>query len=76
MSMRVHTAAAGEVALSVLSGDELVGVYGDEFAGLGQALVVEDTGNCEAWVLLGDDDELLRFAEDVGRVLRTRSGPG
>jgi hypothetical protein len=75
MSMRVHTSRAGVVALSVLSGDELVGVYGDGFAGQGQALVVEDTGNCEALVLLGDDDELVQLAEDIGRVVRSRAAP-
>lgn len=72
MSMRVHTAQADTVALSILAPDELVNLYGEEFVGLGQALVVEDTGNCEAWVLLGSDNELLRFARDVMATLTTR----
>lgn len=72
MTMRVHTARAADVALSLLAPDELVAVYGDEFAGHGQALVVEDTGNCEALVLLGSDDDLRQLALDVAAVLATR----
>lgn len=72
MTMRVHTAMATDVALSFLNPDELVGVYGEQFAGHGQALVIEDTGNCEALVLLGSDDDLRRLALDIAAVLTTR----
>lgn len=72
MSMRVHTARAAEVALSFLDPDELAVIYGDEFTGLGQALVVEDTGNAEALVLLGSDDELRGLVGDLAAVLTSR----
>lgn len=72
MTMRVHTTTAAGVALSFLDPDELVAIYGDEFEGLGQALVIEDTGNCEALVLLGSDDELRRLTLDVAATLTSR----
>lgn len=69
MGMRVHTGQASVVALSLLEPQELVDVYGDSFAGLGQGLAVEDTANCEALILLGDDDEIAQFALDILKLL-------
>lgn len=73
MGMRVHTAVAADVALSILPGDQLVEVYGDEFVGIEGALVIEDTGNCEAWVLVGDLDDLADLATGILKQVNTRN---
>lgn len=72
MSIRVHAARATEVTLSLLDPDELALIYGDEWVGVGQALVVEDLAKAESLILLGSDEELLAFAGDVAAVLHTR----
>lgn len=71
MSMRVHTAQAARVALSVVDGDQLVDLYGDEFAGIERALIVEDTFNCEALVLVGDLADLADFGLHVVQRVNT-----
>lgn len=69
MGMRVHTGSAMDVSLSVVDGARLVELYGEQFVGIDHALVIEDTNNLEATVLVGEDDELRTFAGDILRIL-------
>lgn len=64
MSIRVHVADAERVNVSRLDGAALDDLYDiDDVEG--PVLVIEDAGNCEAIVFVGDDDELVRLAEDI-----------
>lgn len=62
MGMRVHTADAPNLGIAILSPSELVEKFGEEFEDVtGDVLVIEDSGNQEAWVIVGTAAELAQL---------------
>lgn len=72
MSVRIHTADASSVAMSILDTDQLIELYGFDDDNLDGGLVIEDGGNCEAMLLQGTDDEIAQFAYDILARLNTK----
>lgn len=75
MSMRIHTCPAAALSMSVLGAEELSELYGEEFSDVGPALVLEDTGNLEAFVLTGDAPQWARLADDINLTVRAAACP-
>lgn len=65
MTMRVHTADIENVVLTLMAPGELEAAFGDEFEGYGDALVIVDPGNLEAFTILGDHDAIAAFARRI-----------
>lgn len=67
MSVRVHTADAAGVAVSLVTGTDLVRLYGDGYdaSRIAHALVLEDTFNGEAFVLVDTLAGLELLASDT-----------
>lgn len=68
MSERVHTCPAECLGMSILTNDELVEMFGEDYDTIGidePSMVLEDPGNGEAWVLTGTPETWHILGRDI-----------
>jgi hypothetical protein len=71
--MDVHLFNVGELGVEYVDARQLADLYGDQYANVESALVIESAGTLTAFVCCGTRDEIRDLAHDIVRMIRIQT---